>query len=112
MVATSFMDLTFVMVLKANQKESRNPFWGGTPSYSFPRNPTAAKWIRPVAWGPLVPSHAYAPGSSRLERPTEHRLLIHIAQAMGQNPVSPVNLPIPTKIGSKMGGEFTYPPKW
>ena len=29
--------------------------------------------------------------------------------AMGQNPVPPVNIPIPTKIGSKMGGEFTYP---
>ena len=27
--------------------------------------------------------------------------------AMGQNPVPPVNIPIPTKIGSKMGGEFT-----
>ena len=23
--------------------------------------------------------------------------------------VPPVNIPIPTKIGSKMGGEFTYP---
>ena len=31
---------------------------------------------------------------------------------MGQNPVPPVNIPIPTKIGSKMGGEFTYQPKW
>ena len=29
--------------------------------------------------------------------------------AMGQNPVPPVNIPIPTKMGSKMGGEFTYP---
>ena len=29
--------------------------------------------------------------------------------AMGQNHVPPVNIPIPTKIGSKMGGEFTYP---
>ena len=29
--------------------------------------------------------------------------------AMGQNPAPPVNIPIPTKIGSKMGGEFTYP---
>ena len=28
---------------------------------------------------------------------------------MGQNPVPPVNIPIPTKIGSKMGREFTYP---
>ena len=28
--------------------------------------------------------------------------------AMGQNPVPPVNIPIPTKVGSKMGGEFTY----
>ena len=28
--------------------------------------------------------------------------------AMGQNPEPPVNIPIPTKIGSKMGGEFTY----
>ena len=28
------------------------------------------------------------------------------------NPVPPVNIPIPTKIGSKMGGEFTYQPKW
>ena len=32
--------------------------------------------------------------------------------AMGQKPVPPVNIPIPTKIGSKMGGEFTYQPKW
>ena len=31
---------------------------------------------------------------------------------MGQQPVLPVNIPIPTKIGSKMGGEFTYQPKW
>ena len=23
--------------------------------------------------------------------------------------VPPVNIPIPTKLGSKMGGEFTYP---
>ena len=30
---------------------------------------------------------------------------------MGQNPVSPVNIPI-TKIGSKMGGGCTYQPKW
>ena len=29
--------------------------------------------------------------------------------AMGQHPVPPVNIPIPTKIGSTMGGEFTYP---
>ena len=27
--------------------------------------------------------------------------------AMGQNPVPPVNIPIPTKIGSKMGGAPT-----
>ena len=31
--------------------------------------------------------------------------------AMGHNPVPPVNIPIPT-TGSKMGGEFTYQPKW
>ena len=30
--------------------------------------------------------------------------------AMGQTPVPPVNIPIPTKIGSKMGGAPT--PKW
>ena len=30
--------------------------------------------------------------------------------AMGQNPVPPVNIPIPTKIGSKMSGAPT--PKW
>ena len=29
---------------------------------------------------------------------------------IGQNPVPPVNIPIPTKIGSKMGGAPT--PKW
>ena len=29
--------------------------------------------------------------------------------AMGQNPVPPVNIPIPTKTGSKMSSEFTYP---
>ena len=28
--------------------------------------------------------------------------------AMGQNPV-PVNIPIPTEISTKMGGEITYP---
>ena len=32
--------------------------------------------------------------------------------AMDKNPVIPVNIPIPTKIGSEMGGEFTYQPKW
>ena len=35
--------------------------------------------------------------------------------AMGQNPnrtVPPVNIPIPTQKDSKMGGEFTYQPKW
>ena len=33
--------------------------------------------------------------------------------AMGQNQNrTPVNIPIPTKIGSKMGGQFTYQPKW
>ena len=32
--------------------------------------------------------------------------------AMSQKPVPPVNIPIPAKIGSKMGGEFTYQPKW
>ena len=32
--------------------------------------------------------------------------------AMGQIPVPRANIPIPTKIGSKMGGEFTYQPKW
>ena len=31
---------------------------------------------------------------------------------MGQNPVPPVNIPILTKISSKMDGESTYPPKW
>ena len=32
---------------------------------------------------------------------------------MGQKqPVPPVNIPIPTKIGSNMGGELTYQPKW
>ena len=31
--------------------------------------------------------------------------------AMGQNPVPPVNIPMPTKIGSKMGGA-PKPPKW
>ena len=30
--------------------------------------------------------------------------------AMGQKPVLPVNIPIPTKIGSKMGGAPI--PKW
>ena len=32
--------------------------------------------------------------------------------AIGQNPVPPVNIPIFTLVGSKMGGEFTYQPKW
>ena len=32
--------------------------------------------------------------------------------AMGQKPVPLVNIPIPIEIGSKMGGEFTYQPKW
>ena len=32
-----------------------------------------------------------------------------LSVAMGQNPLPPVNIPIATKIGSKLGGEFTYP---
>ena len=32
-------------------------------------------------------------------------LKVHGQMAMGQNPVPPVNIPIPTKIGSKMGGQ-------
>ena len=32
--------------------------------------------------------------------------------AMGQTPVPSVNIPIPTKRGSKMSVEFTYQPKW
>ena len=37
----------------------------------------------------------------------------HLRQmAMSQNPVNPVNIPIPTKLGSKIGGEFTCQPKW
>ena len=32
--------------------------------------------------------------------------------AMGQNPVPPVNISIPTKIGSKMGGAPTNRLKW
>ena len=32
--------------------------------------------------------------------------------AMGPNPVPPANIPMPTKIGSKMVGEFTHQPKW
>ena len=38
------------------------------------------------------------------------RNIVHLGyMAMGQNPVPLVNIPIPTKIGSKMGGEFIYP---
>ena len=34
-----------------------------------------------------------------------------VEMAIGQNRVPPLNIPIPTKIGSKMGVEFTYQPK-
>ena len=48
---------------------------------------------------------------------TQHRSILPTLHgfkfmAMVQNPVPPVNIPIPTKIGSKMGGEFTYQPIW
>ena len=46
-----------------------------------------------------------------LGRTFEYRVLIMTQVAMGQKPVPPVNIPIPTKIGSKMGGEFTENPK-
>ena len=39
-----------------------------------------------------------------------HKDLWRSHLAMGQNPVPPVNIPIPTKIGSEMGGALT--PKW
>ena len=39
-----------------------------------------------------------------------HSILVDMAT--GQKPVPPVNIPIPTKIGPKIGGEFTYQPKW
>ena len=35
----------------------------------------------------------------------------HTEMAMGQNPNRTPNIPIPTKIGSKMGGEITHHPK-
>ena len=37
-------------------------------------------------------------------------LALDIAMGQNQKPVPPVNIPIPTKIGSKMGGAPT--PKW
>ena len=36
----------------------------------------------------------------------------HVENGCGSNTRPPANIPIPTKIGSKMGGEFTYQPKW
>ena len=40
-------------------------------------------------------------------------ILTRFQMAMGQKPAyPPVNIPIPTKIGSKMGGEFTCRRKW
>ena len=39
-----------------------------------------------------------------------HYLALNLA--MGQHPVPPANIPIPTQIGSNMSGEFTYQPKW
>ena len=35
-----------------------------------------------------------------------------MSMGQNQNPVPPVNIPIPTQIGSKMDGEFTYQPTW
>ena len=53
------------------------------------------------------------PSFSRIFKMTSHSLSQRCGQmAVGQNPVPPVNIPIPSKIGSKMGGEFTYQPKW
>ena len=41
-----------------------------------------------------------------------HRLLLFFSGVKSQI-VPPVNIPIPTKIGSKLGGEFAEnPPKW
>ena len=35
--------------------------------------------------------------------------MLHMRPGVKIQIVPPVNIPIPTKIGSKMGGEFTYP---
>ena len=41
-------------------------------------------------------------GSPGFKRTSKNPLRFHMG--MGQNPVPPVNIPISTKIGSKMGG--------
>ena len=56
-----------------------------------------------------LPLHG-VPAQRLGERVREKRLVRFPDLAMGQNPVPPVNIPIPTKIGSKMGGAPT--PKW
>ena len=50
-------------------------------------------------------------GHARLRNPSETApsSTAKMEYGHGQQSVPPVNIPIPTKIGSKMGGEFTYP---
>ena len=54
-----------------------------------------------VCVGLLVRSTKLARYSPQKKEPPQTNL------AMGQKPVPPVNIPIPTKVGSKMGGAPT-----
>ena len=80
----------------------------GSPEL-LPRE-SAYQQILPVAlnlnWGSFAIHHVgvdFCPPTAFQGFPIE----IHMA--VGQKPVFPVNLPIPTKLGSNMSGEFTYP---
>ena len=65
---------------------------------------TGTRWrkVAGATWPLTASLHIATPRASSCGQP----------MAMGQNPIPPVNIPNPTKIGSKMGGEFTYQPKW
>ena len=58
--------------------------------------------LRRWGWGRLTLRQSEVFCTQRQWSKTRHFICIHMA--MGQKPVPPVNIPIPTKIGSKMGG--------
>ena len=75
-------------------------FRGQRQKGSFFKYPFGVTLMEPTEWTSLDA------GEVRTKGPTCLIVVTHLA--MGQTPVQ-VNIPIPTKIGSQMGGEFTYP---
>ena len=78
------------------------------PGSLAPCNMTSA--VRTLTWQTTYFGIKQHPGPKNCVLDSTRRVWTNLHLAMVQNHVPPVSIPIPTKIGSKMGGAPT--PKW